>query len=323
MNTAPADGRRYRLHGYDLVVDPAWQLPIPAAEAPQAPSAVPSLRVVSGDRRPVPPTAPEGRLVARLPDDDGGAFYTFTCGPDGLLLRWHGVLDLEADHNLTTAVAHLHPGTDEGLLSVLLPGTVLAVRLMLDGHLVLHASAVRHDGRAVAFVGPSGGGKSTLAALGMLSGQDLVTDDVLRVDLSPAGAPTVWPGATSVRLRPGAAGLGRRRAGVARTADGRIDLPAARTLDAPLPLHCLVLPTLAVRGRELRVERVGPDVAMRALAAAPRVAGWSRGVELARQFHQFAELCEAVPVVAVSVPGARRNDPAVVPELVARLPAAG
>ena len=47
------------------------------------------------------------------------------------------------------------------------------------GHLVLHASAVALGGQAVAFVGHSGDGKSTLAATLRHEGGHFITDDIL------------------------------------------------------------------------------------------------------------------------------------------------
>jgi hypothetical protein len=61
---------------------------------------------------------------------------------------------------------------------------VLPLAAVLRGKDVLHASAVALHGRAVAFMGPSGAGKTTLAARIVANGARLVTDDVLAVDLS-------------------------------------------------------------------------------------------------------------------------------------------
>jgi len=51
--------------------------------------------------------------------------------------------------------------------------------LAIDGSLVLHASGMAIDGEAVAFVGPSGFGKSTLVASFAVEGHPLVADDFL------------------------------------------------------------------------------------------------------------------------------------------------
>ena len=55
--------------------------------------------------------------------------------------------------------------------------------------LVLHASAILFDGRAIAFIGTSGQGKSTLAASHSQLGYSLISDDylVFRHDLRTSG----------------------------------------------------------------------------------------------------------------------------------------
>jgi hypothetical protein len=66
---------------------------------------------------------------------------------------------------------------------------VLPLAAVLRGMEILHASAVSLAGRAVAFLGGSGAGKTTLAGRIVARGAQLVTDDVLAVDL---GGTTVW-----------------------------------------------------------------------------------------------------------------------------------
>ena len=59
---------------------------------------------------------------------------------------------------------------------------VLPLAAVLRGTHVLHASAVALAGRAVAFMGRSGVGKTTLAGRIVAHGARLMTDDVLAVD---------------------------------------------------------------------------------------------------------------------------------------------
>ncbi|MFN0098810.1 MAG: hypothetical protein ACKVS7_09065 [Gemmatimonadaceae bacterium] len=58
-------------------------------------------------------------------------------------------------------------------------GPVLGYALRRRGVLALHASSVRIGEHAVAFVGPGGAGKSTLATACAQAGHPLVTDDIL------------------------------------------------------------------------------------------------------------------------------------------------
>lgn len=73
--------------------------------------------------------------------------------------------------------------------------------LAMDGSLVLHASAIECDGRAVAFAGPSGSGKSSLAASFAAEGFSLVADDFLLLAEAETGFEAV-PSYPGLRLWP-------------------------------------------------------------------------------------------------------------------------
>jgi hypothetical protein len=85
-----------------------------------------------------------------------------------------------------------------------LVGAVSGVLLHQRNELALHASCVAIDGRAVALVGPSGRGKSTLAGALAVRGFTLLTDDICRV-LIDAGRVWAVPGSCRLRLWPDAA----------------------------------------------------------------------------------------------------------------------
>ena len=98
-----------------------------------------------------------------------------------------------------------------GMEPIMIRGSLAALQLYLRGHLVLHASAVQLVDHAVAFIGHSGMGKSTLATLMCADGSGtVITDDVLRVDKNSDRSPGSKTGQPEVRLRSGAEGLGDR-----------------------------------------------------------------------------------------------------------------
>lgn len=79
---------------------------------------------------------------------------------------------------------------------------ILPLAAVVAGLEVLHASCVAFEGMAVGFVGPSGTGKSTMAARMVGGGATFMADDVLAIS-EGAGRPFVHPGANLVRLAPG------------------------------------------------------------------------------------------------------------------------
>src|SRR6185436_12200791 len=82
-------------------------------------------------------------------------------------------------------------------------GPATAAILYQRGILPLHASAVLIDGELVAFLAPSGTGKSSLAAAFVTDGAVLFADDLLAVRLgTPDGAPWAFPGSTRLRIPP-------------------------------------------------------------------------------------------------------------------------
>jgi len=94
------------------------------------------------------------------------------------------------------------PESDDGLADVpiFILGTVLGILLHQREQIVLHASAIRVNGKAVLFAGASGAGKSTLAAALAQRGYPLVTDDVCTLTLDGSGAPLVHPDGRQLKL---------------------------------------------------------------------------------------------------------------------------
>jgi len=83
-------------------------------------------------------------------------------------------------------------------------GELISALLRQRGLLVLHACCVVGDESAIGFVGGSGWGKSTLAEYFCQNGYELLTDDVLAVDLNGNDA-RVFAAYPEVRLRSEAA----------------------------------------------------------------------------------------------------------------------
>jgi len=88
---------------------------------------------------------------------------------------------------------------DPGDLPIFILGTVFGILLHQREQIVLHASAVEVNGKAVVFCGASGAGKSTLAAALAHRGYPVVTDDVCGVSLH-GDVPTVHPDGRQLKL---------------------------------------------------------------------------------------------------------------------------
>jgi hypothetical protein len=90
--------------------------------------------------------------------------------------------------------------------AVYLLGPILGFILRLRGTVSLHASAISVDGRAIAFLGPAGAGKSTTAAGFAQLGFPVLSDDVLALT-DMGGAVLVQPAYPHIRLWPSAVSI--------------------------------------------------------------------------------------------------------------------
>ncbi len=90
-------------------------------------------------------------------------------------------------------------GASDEDVRLFLLGSVLGALLHQREDLVLHGSAVVVEGSAVVFLGPSGIGKSTLAAAFHRRGHSLLTDDVCVIRAADGGQ-SVQPGIPRLRL---------------------------------------------------------------------------------------------------------------------------
>lgn len=87
-------------------------------------------------------------------------------------------------------------GADMASVRLFLLGSALGAALMQRGHFLLHGNAVEVDGRCMVCVGPSGIGKSTLAAAFLGRGHRVLSDDVVAV--TPEGL--ALPGVARLKL---------------------------------------------------------------------------------------------------------------------------
>ncbi|NNE11581.1 MAG: hypothetical protein HKN41_04965 [Ilumatobacter sp.] len=245
---------------------------------------------------------PDGPLLASA-SVDGDWWYAVVETPAGATVRFNSCAEFTISPTLDSVELRVDPnGVRSHLVPVLFAGTVVAVLLTLRGVTLLHASAVAVDEQALAFIGQSGRGKSTVAALMCNAGAALVTDDVLAVEAR--GTATCVGGASELRLRPNAAPIavehGSSRVGV--TVDDRTAFSPGDSVGGELPLAAIVVPTPDREITDMEIVRLPEHAALFALLAFPRVYGWRRDRELQRDFAVYRDLVAAVPMYAASIP---------------------
>jgi hypothetical protein len=112
---------------------------------------------------------------------DGTLWALFHRQGDHYLLRFPGLADFEIGADGREVRAWRAPGASQPAVEHLFLNQAEPLALGRQGQFVLHASAVDLGGYAVAFLGASGRGKSTLAASFALAGARFLTDDGLRL----------------------------------------------------------------------------------------------------------------------------------------------
>jgi len=239
---------------------------------------------------------------------------------EGYRLRLHDYCEYDLNRELDCATWRVAPNPESWVVATVAVGAFMTLRLMLQGDLVLHSSAVTVGGRGLAFVGMSGMGKSTMASLMCHAGALHVTDDVGRVLFAKDGVKLASGGHES-RLRTTAAPVAdlMPEVGTRRTDDGRLALSLARTPAETVPLDAVVIP-LPTRDRtELTLHTRSPAETVLLLNGFPRLAGLQDPAMLDRQFHQLVDLAERVPVFTAAIPWGPTYQPAVATELIRQL----
>lgn len=135
-----------------------------------------------------------GKLTDTSSKSNGGDYFRGNVDGVGRFLVQHGrEIVIDPDPNL-----------DASVLRPILLGPIISVLLRQRGFLVLHASSVAMQGVAVAFMGHSGWGKSTLAEFCHAQGYSLLTDDVMAIQVD-SEQPYVIPSFPQIKLCPDAA----------------------------------------------------------------------------------------------------------------------
>lgn len=132
-------------------------------------------------------------------EPNGSITLSITPEREGYRLRFPALCDFLLDANASNIYIEPAKALDATTLEHLIVDQLLPRVLAHRGALVMHASAIGIQGRAILTLGHSGWGKSTLASLLHGAGHQLLSDDCAL--LSPAvTAPHVIPTYPSLRL---------------------------------------------------------------------------------------------------------------------------
>lgn len=123
----------------------------------------------------------------------------YQAAPGRLLLRVDGIARYLVEEGRLITVRP-EPGALEEDVRLFLLGSALGAALHQRGDLVLHGSAIVANGAAVAFLGLSGVGKSTLAMEFRRRGHGVLTDDLCVVRRGPDGILRAEPGFPQSKL---------------------------------------------------------------------------------------------------------------------------
>jgi hypothetical protein len=200
-------------------------------------------------------------------------------------------------------------GTSDVTLRHLLLDQVLPRAMALTGRLVLHAGAVRAGAAALAFVGESGRGKSTLVAGFSELGHEALADDCAVVEPDDRHGSRLLPSYAGLRLLPDA---------LERVVDDRCELTdvadytrkrrvrpvAPAPAGEPVPLRALfLLEPPARRTRDsIEIERVSLQAAFTGLLRGSFQLDTSEPGRLARLFDVLAAVAAEVPVFSLVFP---------------------
>jgi len=189
--------QRYRFG--DAVVASDVQLP----ELPPATRGVPACVVRhSRDERPAANGAPPTHWIKRWHLPDGSVCLAIGRRLDRYVLDFPRLARFEVTADGSKVGCRSEPRTDAATLRHLLLDQVLPRVFSLHSRLVLHAGGVATPKGAIAFVGETGWGKSTLCASFAGQGYPVLSDDGLFVGATDDKGVVVTAGYAGLRLLP-------------------------------------------------------------------------------------------------------------------------
>jgi hypothetical protein len=290
---------RLRARAFGLEIDAAFDAPglPPASGPPQGPRTQLELESADEIDRGWSATGTERVLEEHI--GGGPPARTIDVHPEQgyrLYARHFGIARISSDG---ARVVCAPPEAEMWNWQRFLVGRVLPWAAVLRGYEAFHASSVACDGRALAFVGNTGAGKTSLAIQLVARGMGFLTDDVLAVNRL-GGTLQAHPGAGVASVRPAEraaiADATWARIGTVLGVSGKTYVEVPR-VERPLPLGAVYF----VSGGEGQpVERIGaPDPRM--LLASTFVLGVQTPARLLNQLDVCSAMAREVPLFRLRI----------------------
>lgn len=241
----------------------------------------------------------------RWPGKGDESLSEFFRTPEGFIVRFPGFADFALAKGDWSVACTPVPGALSRNLRDLFNNQVVPLILGYKGNLVLHASAVVAKSGVLAFVGPTGRGKSTLAASFAKSGFPFLTDDGLILDRID-GRYLVKPNVPHFRLREDSelalfggprsetesAGLNKRRIASSRS------IPFQET---PVDLRAIYILGTGLAA-ETQIAPLKPATALSVLMAHSFILDVEDRTRVRAHFGRLAELVRFAPCFALDYP---------------------
>ena len=262
------------------------------------------------------PVAPYDRWIT----PDGEETAQFHRVPEGFLLRFPGHADFLVPHGPLPVPCWPIPGSDRAHIDHLFENSVLPLIGNHAGGLFMHGSAVAIGDKAVAFLGLSRRGKTTLAGAFARAGHPFLAEDMLALEATASGY-DLLPGKGVLRLFADSADhlLGHPSGG---DTDGKALLEASTKLPhrrAKMPLSAMfVLGPGDVEG--VQVDALAPAEALAQIIPHSFILDVEDRLRLRAHFDRVGALAEAVPCLALDYPRRFSELEGVISAVIARMP---
>ncbi len=224
-------------------------------------------------------------------------------------VRWAEMFEfiISVDGRKITGLPLAHSSLES--FSTYLLGQVLSFALLKQGVEPLHATVIATEDGAIAFIGDSGYGKSSIGAAFLQAGYRLLTDDLL-VLKPDSGRFCAYPGPPRIKLFPeiARAVLGERLKGVPMnplTPKLIIPLDADQHCDTATPLsaiYALSHPSRVSNCERASIRRLSKRRAFLALLQNTFNTQVVEPERLKRQFALATQLAQSVPIKRLSYP---------------------